>query len=229
MNNSYPVFKMEQVSKSYQSSEGNLVKALSEVSMEVSRGDCVVIVGPSGSGKSTLLHVMAGIEPPDSGEVYLNNKSLYAMSSGALTRFRNRSVGMIFQNYQLMADLSAIENVMLPSIIKSPFSKKKIILRAELLLDSIGLLDRRKHYPGELSGGEAQRVGIARALMNDPDILLCDEPTGNLDRENSKIIAQQLKKLSDKWEKTVLIVTHDDKITSIASQSFCLTDGMIEK
>lgn len=151
------------------------------------------------------------------------------MSSGALTRFRNRSVGMIFQNYQLMADLSAIENVMLPSIIKSPFSKKKIILRAELLLDSIGLLDRRKHYPGELSGGEAQRVGIARALMNDPDILLCDEPTGNLDRENSKIIAQQLKKLSDKWEKTVLIVTHDDKITSIASQSFCLTDGMIEK
>lgn len=205
------------------------MQALKDVSMSVSAGEVVVIVGPSGSGKSTLLHVMAGIEPPDSGQVVLNERPLYQISAGELQRFRNRYVGMIFQNYQLIADLSAVENVMLPARIRSPFGIRKIKQRAEMLLDSVGLKARLRHYPGELSGGEAQRVSIARALMNDPSILLCDEPTGNLDSENSRVVAQELKKLAEKFEKTVLIVTHDDKIAKIASQSYCLTDGMIEK
>ncbi len=173
----------KEIKRSYKTGDKE-VKAVDGISLEIRRGESVAIVGPSGSGKSTLLHILGGLDRPTSGKILLEEADLYAMSDSRRSKTRNLKVGFVFQSYHLLPEFTAIENVMLPALIRGHKAKD----RASDLLESVGLGDRMHHRPGELSGGESQRVAIARALMNEPQILLCDEPSGNLDSKNSEAV-----------------------------------------
>lgn len=188
------------------------VNVLVNFSMELKDKDFVAVVGPSGSGKSTLLHILGGLEKPDGGEIFYKDKNIHSEKS-FIDVFRNEHVGFIFQFHYLLNDFNALENVMMPALVmgKSRTEAKK---DAEFLLSKVGLESRTTHFPTELSGGEQQRVAIARALVNNPQILLADEPTGNLDRENSISIFEIFKQLNDEGL-TILLVTHDNYLASM--------------
>lgn len=204
---------------------GRRLEILKNISLKVKKGEGVAILGPSGSGKTTLLNVLSGLDKPNSGRVALAGVFLDALDTGQKARFVNRTIGFVFQFYHLLSEFSALENVMLPALIGKPKRKKEAIReRAVSLLTRVGLKERLAHFPSELSGGEQQRVAIARSLMNDPSILFCDEPTGNLDLGMGREIAELLRSLFREERKTVLVVTHDEKIAKIADRVWNLVE-----
>lgn len=202
------------------------VRALSNVSFSVKKGEFIVILGPSGSGKSTLLNLIGGIDRPTEGEIIVKGYKLSEMDGDELTKFRRKNIGFVFQFFNLIPTLTAKENVMLSLELKGIKGKKAERI-AEELLELVGLGDRANHFPHELSGGQQQRVAIARALAKDPDILLCDEPTGELDMESGKIVLSVIKKINEMKKVTVIMVTHNTAISRIASRVIRLRDGKI--
>ena len=200
------------------------VEALKGIDVKIEEGQRVLIVGPSGAGKSTLLHVLGGLETPTVGRVLFNGIDFYKMREGERAKIRNEKLGFVFQSYHLFADFNALENVMLPAFIRGRRERR----RAEELLEMVGLKDRMRHRPNELSGGEAQRVAIARALMNNPDVILCDEPTGNLDSETGGLIYKILWRINKEDNKTLIVVTHNESVREDFNRIYYIGDGGID-
>ncbi len=201
-----------------------LVKALDNVSFSVEQGEFIAIVGPSGSGKSTLLHILGGVDVPTSGEVIINGTKISDLDETALAIFRRRQIGLIYQFYNLIPILTVEENLTLPLLLDGKKPDQKQI---EMLVEKLGLENRLKHLPNELSGGQQQRVSIGRALLNSPALLLADEPTGNLDSENSKEIIKLLRQFNKENKQTVIIITHDERIALSADRIIEINDGKI--
>ncbi len=201
-----------------------LVKALDNVSFSVEQGEFIAIVGPSGSGKSTLLHILGGVDVPTSGEVIINGTKISDLDETALAIFRRRQIGLIYQFYNLIPILTVEENLTLPLLLDGRKPDQKQI---EMLVEKLGLEKRLKHLPNELSGGQQQRVSIGRALLNSPALLLADEPTGNLDSENSKEIIKLLRQFNKENKQTVIIITHDERIALSADRVIEINDGKI--
>ncbi|MCA9751036.1 MAG: ABC transporter ATP-binding protein [Gemmatimonadetes bacterium] len=202
------------------------LEVLGGVSMEVRPGEMVAIVGPSGSGKSTLLHCLGGLDRPDAGEVRIGNDDLATLSDRELARVRNRRVGFVFQFHHLLPDFSALENVMLPSLVGGA-PRAEAEARAKRLLEDVGLGARLAHAPGELSGGEQQRVAVARALVNEPDVVLADEPSGNLDPRSSASLHELLEQLRRARGVALVVATHDPSLASSADRALGLRDGRL--
>lgn len=203
------------------------LEVLRGVSIKISRGDFLAMRGPSGAGKSTLLHLLGGLDSPNKGEIWTEGKNLVAMSSRTLTQWRNTKVGFIFQAYHLLPELDALENVCLPARM-GRVSAAKAEARGRELLTKVGLKERMEHRPTELSGGEQQRVAIARALINSPEIIIADEPTGNLDSHTGDEIMNLLCDLRTEAKTTLVIATHDRRVAERAPRVIHLADGLIE-
>ncbi len=201
----------------------NRIEVLKGVSLDAKRGEKLFLVGPSGAGKTSLLYTLAGLEKPNEGDVLIDGRSLYNLSRKEQARVRNETMGYVFQSFFLMPELSALENVMVPSLIRGRKAKE----RATSLLERVGLGARTAHLPNELSGGEQQRVAIARSLMNEPKILFADEPTGNLDSKTGVAVMELLMELADEEERTLMVVTHDSSIARIGDRTITLVDGLI--
>jgi len=212
--------------KSYQNGVSKL-DVLSGIDLTVKSNEFLSILGPSGAGKSTLLHILGGLDKNIQGEVLCGGVNIYNLSENERAIFRNRKIGFVFQFYHLLPELNVLENVFLPSLLKSWWNKKKAIDSAKTILDNLGLSGRIQHRPNQLSGGEQQRVAIARALINKPQILLCDEPTGNLDSDNGEKILNLLKQLNKKEGVTIILVTHDRDIAANADRVIHLKDGAL--
>lgn len=224
MDNPY-ILQARQLAKAYPSGDGTLT-VLDSISFSIQGGTTSAIVGPSGSGKTTLLGLCAGLDRPSSGSVILNGIHLEKQSEEELARIRNRHIGFVFQSFQLIPTLTAIENVMVPVELRGvPF--RQVYDKAKWLLEETGLGNRIHHYPSQLSGGEQQRVGIARAFINDPDILFADEPTGNLDADTGAQIESILFGLNKKQGTTLVIVTHDTELADKCSRTIRLRGGRI--
>ncbi len=214
-----------ELSRIYRLGDSEVI-GINRVDLDIAEGDLVVLKGNSGSGKSTLLSVLAGLDRATGGTVSVNGYDLNNADAGALTRFRREVVGMIFQSFNLLPTLNVLENVCLPALLAgSPFSAAEP--KAADLLAWLGLSDRLRHLPAQLSGGEMQRTAIARALINDPAVILADEPTGNLDSRNGRIVMEMLAELNRKWGRTVMIATHSDLADPFAGTTLFLKDGMI--
>lgn len=221
------LIKAVNVKKEYKMEEVT-VHALRGISLNIDRGDFAIMVGPSGSGKSTLMHILGALDHPSSGNVFIEGKNVTKLDEWHLTMIRRKKIGFIFQTFNLIPTLTALENVMIPT---EPFRRNdaEVIRRAKSLLKQVELDDRMFHKPTELSGGERQRVSIARALINDPEIVFADEPTGNLDSVTSRKIVALMRKLNKDEKKTFVIVTHDESLLDYASKKFHLVDGKIHK
>ena len=217
------ILRVEHLSKVYGQGD-NRVVALDDVSFSVEKGQFVAIVGPSGSGKSTLLHILGGVDRPTGGHVYMNDCDVYEQDDTQLAIFRRRQVGLIYQFYNLIPVLNVAENVTLPVLLDG---RKVNEERLAELLELLGIDGRKNHLPNQLSGGQQQRVSIARALMNSPAIVLADEPTGNLDSKNSHEIVELLKKSNEKYNQTLIMITHDDNIALQADRIISIEDGKI--
>ncbi|MCF7740644.1 MAG: ABC transporter ATP-binding protein [Candidatus Marinimicrobia bacterium] len=204
------ILKIKNLSKSYHS-QGEDITVLSDLTFSVNRGEILAIMGPSGVGKSTLLNLVGTIDKPDDGEVFFNGKNPFLLSDSEMAKFRNKNIGFVFQFHHLLPEFTALENVYLPSIIYED-SKKKKIEKARQMLDRVGLTPRLNHKPSQLSGGERQRVAVARALINNPYVILGDEPSGNLDLENSKRLIDLLFELNDRFGNTFILATHNPNI-----------------
>ena len=204
---------------------GRPVNILKGIDLDVARGEFLAIVGPSGSGKSTLLGLVAGLDTPTSGSIELDGQEIAGMDEDALATLRGRMIGFVFQSYQLIGTLTAEENVMLPAELAGNGAGAR--KRASELLERVGLLDRRGHYPVQLSGGEQQRVALARAFMVRPPILLADEPTGNLDSENGRMVLDALLDINRREGATLVLVTHDAELTRHAARTVAMRDGRI--
>ncbi|QHS60623.1 ABC transporter ATP-binding protein [Chitinophaga agri] len=199
---------------------------LRDVSVSVSKGEIVTIVGSSGAGKSTLLHILGTLDTPSSGEVWLNDVNLGLLKGNALADFRNKHMGFIFQFHHLLPEFSALENVCIPGYIAGN-RKSAVKERAVYLLETLGLSGRLEHKPNQLSGGEQQRVAVARALINQPDIVMADEPTGNLDSKNARELHQLFIELRDKFQQTFIIVTHNEELAPMSNRQLVMKDGGI--
>ena len=219
------VVVLEKLTKDYILS-GNRIRALDELTFAVPASIMVAVVGPSGSGKTTLLNLIGALDRPDSGKVFIQGSDLAGLSGADLNVHRRKTVGFVFQDYGLIPNLTALENVMLPMEF-AKVSRSEARPRAQALLDAVELGARTAHRPNKLSGGEQQRVAIARALANDPTIILADEPTGNLDTATGKGIVNLLRSLADERHKTVIVVTHDESIAQAADTRFYIQDGRI--
>ena len=215
----------EQLCKTYTLGKRD-VEVLQGIDLQVRRGEVVVIIGASGAGKSTLLHLLGGLDAPSSGAVRLDGVSLSQMSNAELTRLRNQRIGFVFQSYNLLPELDALENVCLPAMLGPP-RPANWVERGIGLLKAVGLEDRREHRPAELSGGEQQRVAIARALMNQPSLLLADEPTGNLDSKTSEAILDLLWRMHAESQTTMVMVTHDEHVAKRGERVLEIADGKI--
>lgn len=222
-----PLIRLNDVWKIYDLGEAE-VPALRSVSLQVSRGDFMSIMGPSGSGKSTLLHIIGCLDVPTKGKLLLDGENISLLSENRLAQLRGRKIGFVFQQFNLLPNLSALENVILPMIFQGASARERQE-RAKEILASLGLKDRIKHRPAELSGGERQRVAIARALANDPEIIVADEPTGNLDSQTGKKIMEILVELHQKQGKTIIVVTHDPNIAGYSKTIINIIDGQIVK
>ncbi len=217
------ILKVENLSKSYGKGE-TLVKALDNVSFSVEKGEFVAIVGASGSGKSTMMHILGAVDRPTSGKVYVEGMDVFKQNETELAKFRRRKVGLIYQFYNLIPILNVRENMSLPILLDN---KKVDEVYLDELIHVLGLEKRVLHLPNELSGGQQQRVSIGRALMNHPAVLLADEPTGNLDSKASKEIVELLKESNQKYEQTIIMITHDMTLANHASRIIVLEDGKI--
>ncbi len=220
------ILEADGIFKSYFKTNEERLKILKGVSLKVERSKISIIVGASGAGKSTLLHILSGLDNADSGEVKLNGTEIFKLSDEKLSAFRNRHIGFVFQFHHLLPEFTASENIAIPLMIAGA-SKQKASLRSRELLEVVGLADRAGHKPSELSGGEQQRVAVARALANNPDIIFADEPTGNLDSVNSETIHKLFADLKDRFGITFLIVTHNPQLVSLGDKVFEMKDGII--
>lgn len=218
--------RLEGVSRIYQKGKER-VEVLHELDLEIPKGDFIAIMGPSGSGKTTLLNLLGGLDKPTAGTVTVGGAELSSMSNNQLSHWRSTNIGFIFQFYNLLPVLTALRNVELPLLL-TDFSSKERVKRASIALDIVGLADRAKHYPRELSGGQEQRVAIARAIVSDPSLLLCDEPTGDLDRETADEILHLLQVLNREHGKTIVMVTHDAQAADFANRSLHCDKGTLE-
>jgi putative ABC transport system ATP-binding protein len=223
-----PYITLSGVRKAYRIG-GEMIPIFSGLDLTIPRSDFVAVMGPSGSGKSTLLNMLAGIDRPDAGTLSIGTCRLDQMGEAARSAWRAHNMGIIFQFYNLLPMLNAAENVELPLLLK-PLSRKERRLRVEKVLDLVGLSGREKQYPAMMSGGQQQRIGIARAIVSDPGLLLCDEPTGNLDRKSADEVLDMLRFLNRELEKTVVMVTHDPQAALYARRTLHLDKGeFIEK
>jgi putative ABC transport system ATP-binding protein len=204
-----------------------IVKALQGVSLRIEAGEFVSIMGPSGSGKSTLMHLFGALDTPTSGEVYFQQRALHQMSDRELSGLRRERIGFVFQFFNLLPTLKAVENVALPLLL-SGVGRAKALIPAYEGLERVGLRNRAEHFPDEMSGGEMQRVAIARALVIKPDAVLCDEPTGNLDSKNSEEILKLLRSLPEPGKRSVVMVTHDSHAATFGDRVIHLRDGLVE-
>ncbi len=218
-----PLVQISHLVKSYTRGDQE-VPVLQDISLEIARGDFISLMGPSGSGKSTLLNLIAGIDKPTGGSLLIDGEDITQLSEGELADWRASNIGFIFQFYNLMPVLNAFENVELPLLLTN-LSRAERRERVELTLSLVGLSDRMEHYPNELSGGQQQRVAIARAIVTDPTILVCDEPTGDLDKQSATDVLQMLKKLNSEMGKTIIMVTHDAHAAEAAKRIVHLEKG----
>ena len=218
------ILKVENLSKIYGKGDARVI-ALNNISFEVEEGEFIAITGPSGSGKSTLLHSIAGLEKPSSGTVYFYDKNIYEMNKKELTILRRQKIGIIYQFYNLIPNLTVEENIVLPiELDRKKVDKNKI----EDILKFLNLENRKKHLPNELSGGQQQKVAIGRALMINPTIILADEPTGNLDSKSSKEIIELLQKANKEYKQTIIMITHNLEIAKLADRILHIEDGKIK-
>ncbi|KPI55869.1 peptide ABC transporter ATP-binding protein [Clostridioides difficile] len=217
------IIKTKQLSKIY-GSDNNKVIALNNVNLEINSGEFVSIIGPSGSGKSTLLHILSGLDNPTSGQVFLDDKDIYKYSEKELSALRRKSFGFVFQQFNLLPVLTASENILMPVLLDKKQPDKKYLNEISSLL---GITDRLQHLPHELSGGQQQRVAIARALIAKPDIIFADEPTGNLDSKSGSEVMNLLIKTSKQFGKTLVVITHDDRIAKLADRRLSIIDGAL--
>jgi lipoprotein-releasing system ATP-binding protein len=212
--------------KSFETEKKVKLEILKSVSLEIEPEKISVIIGASGAGKSTLLHLLGGLDRPDSGEVFFDNNNIFTLSDDKLAKFRNRNIGFVFQFHHLLPEFTALENTAIPQMING-VSLTKASAKAKELLEVVGLSERLNHKPAALSGGEQQRVAVARALANNPSIIFADEPTGNLDSSNSESIHELIVELRDKFKKTFVIVTHNASLVNLADKVFEIKDGRI--
>ncbi|HLT75315.1 MAG TPA: ABC transporter ATP-binding protein [Ohtaekwangia sp.] len=212
----------EKITKSY----GQL-NVLKGIDLSVDKGELVAIVGASGAGKSTLLHILGTLDRPDNGKVTMHGRNIFDRSSKELSAFRNKSIGFIFQFHNLLPEFSALENVMIPGLIQNSSGEKEVRRKAIELLQMLGLQDRLEHKPSELSGGEQQRTAVARALINSPDLILADEPSGNLDSKNAVDLHNLFFKLRKDFGHTFVIVTHNQELAAMADRKIELKDGRV--
>jgi putative ABC transport system ATP-binding protein len=219
------ILRVENLTKIYGKGE-TAVTALDHVSFTVEKGEFIAIIGPSGSGKSTLLHMLGGVDTPTSGKVYIDGTDIYSLNESKLAIFRRRQIGLIYQFYNLIPVLNVEENITLPLLLDDRKVKKEEL---HDLITTLGVGDRLDHLPNQLSGGQQQRVSIGRALVNNPAIVLADEPTGNLDSKNSEEIVSLLKLYNQKYNQTLIIITHDEKIALQANRIISIEDGKIAK
>lgn len=219
------ILKVENLTKTYKSGDAQ-VNAVDHISFSIEKGEFVAIVGASGSGKSTLLHLLGGVDRPTSGKVYIDGKDIYSLDDDALSIFRRRQIGIIYQFYNLIPILNVTENIMLPCDLDGASVASD---RLEEVLEILNLSTRKNHLPNELSGGQQQRVSIGRAIINNPAIVLADEPTGNLDSKASEEIVSLLKMSNKKYNQTIVIITHDLEIASVADRIITIDDGKIIK
>lgn len=220
------VISLRNVWKKYDMGLNEPLVVLKGINLEIEKGDFTIILGPSGSGKSSMVNIVGALDRPSWGEVYLKNKNISRMNSSSLAFLRGRTIGFIFQQFNLVPTLSALENVMLPmEMVDTPTSYAR--RRSLILLDLMGLGDRINHRPNELSGGQQQRVAIARALANDPEIILADEPTGNLDTKTGEFIMQFLEKANEEG-KTIILITHEADLVKYANKIVNIRDGEIQ-
>lgn len=217
------ILKVENLTKTYGSGE-NLVHAIDDVSFSVEKGEFVAIVGASGSGKSTLLHLIGGVDRPTSGKIFVDGNDISKMNDDKLAVFRRRQVGIVYQFYNLIPILTVEENITLPCDLDGRGVDRE---RLEMILDSFGLRARRKHLPNQLSGGQQQRTSIARALINNPSLVLADEPTGNLDSKSSEEVMSMLKMCNQSYGQTVIMITHNLDIAKQADRIITISDGKI--
>lgn len=217
------MIKLEGITKSFGS-----LQVLKGIDLEINKGEIISIVGPSGAGKTTLLQIMGTLDEPDAGVVQIDGTVVSRMKEKELSAFRNKNIGFVFQFHQLLPEFTALENVMIPALIAGVASKEAHE-RAMKILDFMGLVDRASHKPNELSGGEKQRVAVARALINDPAVILADEPSGSLDTHNKEDLHQLFFDLRDRLGQTFVIVTHDEGLAKITDRTVHIVDGMIKK
>ena len=218
--------RLEDVSRTYQKGKEK-VEVLHNLDLQIPTGDFIAIMGPSGSGKTTLLNLLGGLDRPTSGTIHVGGAELTAMSNSQLSHWRSTNIGFIFQFYNLLPVLTAQKNVELPLLLTN-FNAKERAERASIALEIVGLADRARHYPRELSGGQEQRVAIARAIVSDPSLLLCDEPTGDLDRETADEILKLMQILNREHGKTIVMVTHDAQAAEYANRTLHCDKGTLE-
>ena len=219
------ILRVENLSKIYGKGD-TAVKALDNVSLSISRGEFVAVIGPSGSGKSTLLHILGGVDMPTSGRVFLENTDVYSLDETKLAIFRRRQIGLIYQFYNLIPVLTVKENITLPLLLDGRSAEKEHL---DNIINTLGLGERLNHLPNQLSGGQQQRVSIGRALISNPALILADEPTGNLDSKNSVEIIELLKMFNKKFNQTLVIITHDERIALQADRIIAIEDGRITR
>lgn len=215
------------VRKTYRQGD-NEVTVLSGITVDIPQGQFSTIMGPSGSGKSTLLHLMGGLDRPSAGDVLVGERIISQMADDQVTLFRRTQIGFVFQFFNLLPTLTALENITLPFVLDGR-PRAKAAQRAQFLLDKVGLAHRRSHLPEALSGGEIQRLAIARALAFEPPIILADEPTGNLDSKNGEIVLNLLRRINQEDRCTIVMVTHSPEAAKVGDRTICLRDGLIEK
>lgn len=221
------MIQLKNITKSFDLNK-NKVEVLKGINLQIGDDEFIALMGPSGSGKSTLLGILAGIDSPTSGEIYIYGQDISKKKEDELARFRNENVGIVFQAYNLIPSLNAIQNVKAPLYAgKNKLTSKEIDKRAKKLLDMVGLSHRETHKPGELSGGEQQRVAIARALINNPKILVADEPTGNLDAKTGEEILDLILKINKDMHLTIIMATHNEEIAKLADRVVNISDGII--
>lgn len=222
------ILETDKLFKSYQTNKKIKLDVLKGITLQIESNKISVIVGASGSGKSTLLHLLGALDRPDNGKVFYEQKNIFDFNNDRLAKFRNENMGFVFQFHHLLPEFTAVENVAIPQMIKG-VSLKSASKNSQRLLEIVGLKDRAEHKPAELSGGEQQRVAVARALANDPKIIFADEPTGNLDSANSESIHKLLFELRDIFKKTFVIVTHNPELMKLADVIFEIKDGVINQ
>lgn len=222
------ILSLKNIEKTYESSGENLT-IIKDLSLDLERGKKCVIVGKSGSGKSTLLNIIGGLDAATSGTILVNGQDVSKMNEKQINEFRKKVLGLVFQFHYLLKDFTAVENIFLPAYMAG-VPKKEAFERANDLLEEVGLADRKDHLPSQLSGGERQRVAVARSLVNDPELILADEPTGNLDPENAILIGDMLFRLSEKHGKTLVLVTHDMNLAAKGDVRYSIEGGaLVEK
>lgn len=220
------ILKANNISKSFEKGKDNKIEVIRNVSLSINKNEITVIVGASGAGKSTLLHILSGLDKPDNGTVEIDGVNIFSLSEIDISKFRNLEIGFIFQFHHLLPEFTAEENIAIAAMINGT-AKKDSIIKSEEILKLVGLADRKKHFPAELSGGEQQRVAIGRALINNPKIIFADEPTGNLDSKNSETIHQLFVDLKNNFGITLLMVTHNPDLVKLADRVLEMKDGQV--